>query len=84
MWVPIYSSVATISGRDPEGRAGIRDTFIHIRKRLGLTQEQLARKLGVHRATVTNWERGAAGIPGPVARLVRRLDADRKAKNRTR
>ena len=60
------------------------DAFIHIRKRLGFTQGQLARKLGVHRVTVTNWERGAAGIPGPVARLVRRLDTDRKAKNRTR
>jgi len=61
-----------------------RNTFIRIRKRLGFTQGQLARKLGVHRVTVTNWERGAAGIPGPVLRLVRRLDTDRKAKNRTR
>jgi len=59
-------------------------TFIQLRMRYGLTQAQLARKLGVHRVTVTNWERGAAGIPGPVARLLRRLDADRRAKKRAR
>ncbi len=59
-------------------------TFIQLRKRFGFTQAQLARKLGVHRVTVTNWERGAAGIPGPVARLLRRLDADRRAKKRAR
>ena len=59
-------------------------TFIQLRRRFGLTQAQLARKLGVHRVTVTNWERGAAGIPGPVARLLRRLDADRRAKKRVR
>ena len=38
-----------------------------IRERLGLTQEQLANKLGVSWATVARWERGK-GKPSPLAR----------------
>jgi len=37
-----------------------------IRERLGLTQEQLANKLGVSWATVARWERGK-GKPSPLA-----------------
>ena len=37
-----------------------------IRKVLGLTQEQLARELGVSWASVTNWERGR-NKPSPLA-----------------
>ena len=37
-----------------------------IRERLGLTQEQLANKLGVSWATVARWERGK-GEPSPLA-----------------
>ena len=37
-----------------------------IRERLGLTQEQLAHKLGVSWATVARWERGK-GEPSPLA-----------------
>ena len=34
------------------------DGIRSIRERLGLTQEQLARLLGVHPLTVSKWERG--------------------------
>ncbi len=54
------------------------DAFRKLRKRFGLTQAQLARQLGVHRVTVTNWERGVAKVPGPVVRLMRRFEAERK------
>lgn len=37
-----------------------------IRKKLNLTQEQLARKLGVSWTTVARWERGK-GEPSPLA-----------------
>jgi len=34
------------------------NTFINERKRLGLTQEQLAKKLNTSRSNVANWENG--------------------------
>ena len=37
-----------------------------LRQRLNLTQEQLARRLGVSWATVSRWERGI-GEPSPLA-----------------
>ena len=33
------------------------------RRRLALTQQQLADALGVHRVTIAKWESGAAPIP---------------------
>lgn len=38
-----------------------------LRKKLGLTQEGLARKIGVSWSTVNRWERGR-GEPSPLAR----------------
>jgi transcriptional regulator with XRE-family HTH domain len=46
-----------------------------LRDRLGLTQGELAEKLGVARNTITRWEMGIRHIPEPVARLVRLLTA---------
>jgi len=46
-----------------------------IRDQLGLTQGELAEKLGVARNTITRWEMGIRHIPEPVARLVRLLAA---------
>ena len=53
------------------------------RARLRLTQAQLAAELGVHAMTVSKWETGQRGIPEPVARLVHRLVAERRTKQRT-
>jgi repressor LexA len=53
-----------------------------LRERLGLTQEQLARELGVHRVSVARWETGEHRIPEPVARLLGRLRQEAKAKKR--
>jgi transcriptional regulator with XRE-family HTH domain len=51
-----------------------------LRKRLGLTQEGLAKELGVHPMTVSRWERGTVNIPEPTARLLRILAASKKGK----
>lgn len=44
-----------------------------IRRRLGLTQQELADKVGVARNTVTRWELGLMGIRESAARLLRLL-----------
>lgn len=44
-----------------------------IRKRLGLTQAQLAERVGVTRNSVARQERGEIGIREPLARLIRLL-----------
>lgn len=46
-----------------------------IRRELGLTQEQLAKALGVGQNAVARWEGGARAISEPVARLVKRFAA---------
>lgn len=45
-----------------------------LRKRLGLTQVQLAEMVGVHVNSVARWERGEMGIRESAARLMRLLD----------
>lgn len=44
-----------------------------LRKRLGLTQAQLAERVGVTRNTIARQERGESGIGEPLARLIRLL-----------
>ena len=44
-----------------------------IRERLGLTQAQLAERLGVHWNSVARWERNEMSIRETAARLVRLL-----------
>ena len=39
--------------------------LIERRRALGLTQEQLAQRLGVHRVTLTRWESGVIPISYP-------------------
>jgi transcriptional regulator with XRE-family HTH domain len=56
------------------------DELKEARKALRLTQKELAVELGVHAVTVARWETGARGIPEPVAKLVRRLTAERRSK----
>ena len=47
-----------------------------IRKRLGLTQQAFAHKIGVTSNTVARWERDEVGISEPMARLIQRLKAE--------
>lgn len=42
-----------------------------LRRAAGLTQCELAARVGVAGNTVARWERGERGIPEPAARLVR-------------
>jgi transcriptional regulator with XRE-family HTH domain len=44
-----------------------------IRKRAGLTQAQLAERVGVTRNTIARQERNEIGIGEPLARLIRLL-----------
>lgn len=45
-----------------------------IRKKMGLTQKQLAEKIGITWNTLARWERGELGIREPISRLIRILD----------
>jgi DNA-binding transcriptional regulator YiaG len=49
------------------------DEFRRHRTRLGLTQEALATRIGVHPITISKWERSVVDVPKPVAQLVRLL-----------
>ena len=55
-----------------------------IRKRLRLTQADLARALGVTRVTVARWETGVYAIPEPTARLLQRVRKERRRAKRSR
>lgn len=41
-------------------KENISNNLVYYRKRIGLTQSQLAEKLGVKTTTVSTWERGAS------------------------
>jgi transcriptional regulator with XRE-family HTH domain len=45
-----------------------------IRKRLGLTQREMAERLGLHPNTLARQERGESGIGNAAARLAKLLD----------
>lgn len=53
-----------------------------IRKALGLTQEKLAKVLGVTRLSVTRWETGTRSISGMAARLIQRIAAEAREKRK--
>lgn len=48
-----------------------------IRKRLALTQVQLANQLGVTSTSVARWERDEVRITEPMARLIQLLSAQK-------
>jgi transcriptional regulator with XRE-family HTH domain len=49
-----------------------------LRKKLGWSQAQLAREVGVATNSVARWERGEMAISEPVARLIQRIADDPK------
>jgi transcriptional regulator with XRE-family HTH domain len=51
-----------------------------IRKRLGLTQEGLARELELSSMTISRWERGLFNIGRPEAEMIRRYAEERSGK----
>jgi len=59
------------------------DEFRQHRRRLGLTQVQLAARLGVHPITLSRWERDRVKrIPEPAAKLIRLLKPGRQSRSR--
>ena len=48
-------------------------TFKGLRKRMGLTQAELSRMLGVSRAAVSRWESGKRGISSVLALVMKLL-----------
>ena len=57
----------------------MNEDFKAICTKLGLTQSELGKKLGVARNTVTRWEMGIRGIPEPVVRLLEFLQKEEQA-----
>ena len=55
-----------------------------IRTRLGLTQEELGKRLGVRKNTVWRWETGMRHIPEPVARIMPYLAEEVKQEQKKR
>jgi DNA-binding transcriptional regulator YiaG len=51
-----------------------------IRKRLGLTQRQLAALVDVHWVTARRWEASMRRIPNTTAKLIRLLAAQRRTR----
>ena len=51
-----------------------------IRRRLGLTQVELAKRLGRHPQTISDYERGTLEVPVMVAGFMRLLDEREKGK----
>lgn len=51
----------------------------HLRQQLGLSFDDLARKLGVHRTTVNRWENGKSEPTGPAMKLLRALQDEAAA-----
>jgi putative transcriptional regulator len=61
------------------------DEFRRLRQRLGLTQEQVAQRLGVTLGAVSRWEHGQRRISEPAARLLQLLvDLETKPAKRRR
>jgi DNA-binding transcriptional regulator YiaG len=55
-----------------------RAEFRKIRLSLGLTQEALARRLGVKLETVSRWERGALMLPKIAQLAIKQVSAEDK------
>ena len=51
----------------------LADSIIALRQKIGLSQEQLAEKIGISRQTVSNWERGIAAPDVETLNLISKL-----------
>ena len=59
-----------------------KDDIVKLRRSMSLTQEEFARRLGVHRVAVARWETGKFK-PSPLARAqIERLKASQKSKKK--
>jgi predicted ATPase/DNA-binding CsgD family transcriptional regulator/DNA-binding XRE family transcriptional regulator len=59
----------------PGGEDSVGERLRHLRRRLGLSQEQLARRLGVSFATVNRWESGRTQISARSLATLAELEA---------
>ena len=59
-------------------RAMDKDTFRRKRERLGLTQEELAKRLGKNRLTIIRYESGETPIPKAVEMALKVVEAEEK------
>jgi len=55
-----------------------KDTFRRKREHLDMTQEQLAKRLGINRITIIRYESGESPIPKSVELAVRAIEAEEK------
>ena len=53
-------------------------TFKRKRKRLGLTQEELAKRLDINRMTIIRYESGESAVPKPVEMAMKLIEAEEK------
>ncbi|WBL36898.1 helix-turn-helix domain-containing protein [Tepidiforma flava] len=66
-------AVESLRGRD----AWTAEEVLALRRRLGLSQAAMARRLGVRQQTVSDWETGLHRPRGASARLLRLLAEER-------
>jgi transcriptional regulator with XRE-family HTH domain len=59
-------------------------TLRQARRRLGWSQERLAKEIGVRRNTVARWERDELGMRPTTERLIRLLLADALTRSKRR
>jgi DNA-binding transcriptional regulator YiaG len=59
------------------------EDFRRQRRRLQMSQIELAAKIGVHPMTLSRWERGTVKVPMPVAQLIELLDREHRRASRS-
>ena len=60
----------------PESQNWTADTVRELRSRMGLTQRQLARRLGIRQQTVSEWETGIYAPRGASVTLLRMVSEE--------